>query len=182
MQKSAAARRRYALPSVPSDTRGGPGDERQSPRKAAGARSDFAPRMLASKRGSWDDCGAGVVVCCDQRERRRLYRYRYMRSLLGLNDQVNKSSDTPPVETSFGGTSDLLSFSAVAAPGILEASSSVNTGFDGTDLGSQPQRLRRCVCVDGAGQCRHFRPNVVGHVQRQLHHFRQRDALDHRHS
>jgi hypothetical protein len=50
----------------------------------------------------------------------------------GINTSVNKSSDTPPVETSFGGTSNLLSFSAVAAPGILQASASVNTGFDGT--------------------------------------------------
>jgi len=54
----------------------------------------------------------------------------------GLDDQVNKSSGTPPVETSFGGTSDFLSFSAVAAPGLLEAESSVNTGFAGPDLGS----------------------------------------------
>ena len=54
----------------------------------------------------------------------------------GLDDNVNKSSNTPPVETSFGGTSDFLSFSAVAAPGLLEAESSVNTGFAGPDLGS----------------------------------------------
>jgi hypothetical protein len=46
-----------------------------------------------------------------------------------------QTSHTPPFETSFGGFSNLVSFSAVAAPGVLEAESSANTGFLGPNLG-----------------------------------------------